>query len=413
MAAARSSRRRTTAEVLRSAARLTAAAALVAGLGGCSGDHDTAHAVADDPTTSPDASSVVSGADPKAPGSTESSGSTASTSSALLDYPPLFAALAVVPENADEVSFTDVAAVKERLGFGDLTSESTTADRFAFWERARADGAMFTGTRLDDASSLMSLDYGWTGEDVDWEIDFAATETGCLRSMICTTSHAYALGLRRDLDWSIVTKSLASNGFQPSSTDPRTLRTDDSGAPFQLVRLIPELHVVAVGNEIGLLRIGNVVDGAPSFGQRVGSFYDRLDAVESMHVTTGCVEIPDALGPESTTDDVTALLRQSPIAGLVPARLSAVVTADRGTAHVEVDAGGGATEHDLQTRLAIARSWPGLQTGVPFADVASMRGSVDSPYESFTLQVSRMRELRAMTLTGDAPWALCPYQGPR
>ena len=160
---------------------------------------------------------------------------------------------------------------------------------------------MFTGTRLYDASSVMSLDYGWTGEDVAWEVDYVLTEDGCQRSMLCDTSHGFVLGLRRDLDWSVVTKSLQDNGFEADRTDDETFRTDDPKAPFELVHLIPELHAIAGGNELGLQRISDVVDGAPPYAPLLGPIYDRLDTVESMHVATGCVDLPAALGPDATT----------------------------------------------------------------------------------------------------------------
>ena len=37
-----------------------------------------------------------------------------------------------------------------------------------------------------------------------------------------------------------------------------------------------------------------------------------------------------------------------------------------------------------------------------------MTGRLDSAYETFALDVTAMPQLRAMALTDDAPWALCP-----
>lgn len=320
--------------------------------------------------------------------------------------------MAVVPVRAAVVSFTDLDLVKKRLGYAGVTSASPTRERFDFWERARADGAMFTGTRLYDASSQMAIDYGWTGEDVAWEVDFAVTEQGCLRSMLCQTAHGYVLGLRPDLDWGVVTRSLRDNGFVPDG-DPDTFRSDDPGAPFALVHLIPELHAVAGGNPIGVQRLTEVVDGAPPFGPKVGAVYDRLGTVESLHASTGCVDLAATLGPDSTSDDVTAFLRKNPISGLAPAVSTIVAVSDRRTATIEVEAGAGASPQDVGARLSAMRTWPGLQSGTPFEAVADVSGQLNGDYESFTADIHAMPTFRAMVITDDAPWALCPARETR
>ena len=297
--------------------------------------------------------------------------------------------MAVIPQKAAVVTFTDVELVKKRLGYAGVTSESPTSERFDFWERARADGVMFTGTRLYDDSSVMSLDYSWTGEDVAWEVDFVLTEDGCHRSMLCDTSHGFVLGLRRDLDWSVVTKSLQDNGFAADPTNVETFRTDDPKAPFELVHLIPELHAIAGGNELGLQRISDVVDGAPPYAPLLGPIYDRLDTVESMHAATGCVDLPTALGPDATTDDIAAFLKKNPIDDLTSPVSTTVVVSDRRAADIEVEVGAQAPADDLAVRQTAIESWPGLQTGIPFAEVAAVRGERADAYESFDVEVVR------------------------
>lgn len=366
----------------------------------------------DQPQPLVDATATVGGVDgptASAPATSSQTDSTSTGTSALLDYPHLFAAMAVVPQKAAAVTFTDLDLVKQRLGYAGVTSESPTQERFDFWERARADGAVFTGTRLYDASSVMAIDYGWTGEDVAWEVDFTVVEEGCRRSMLCDRAHGFVLGLRPELDWSVVTGSLADNGFAVDANDPDTFTTDDRQAPFSLVHLIPELHAVAGGNPLGVQRLTEVVEGAPPFGPRIGPVYDRLGTVESLQVSTGCVDLAAALGPDSTSDDITEFLRGNVIGNLAPALSTTVSVAGRRTASIEVEAAAGATADDLDARQRAMRSWPGLQTGVPFADVADVRGALNGDYESFTLDVTDMPTFRAMVLTDDAPWALCPY----
>lgn len=406
------SRRRTPSDVLRRTAATTAAVLLGLTAVACGGGDD-----------SPDDAAprgLLDGTDTGA--ATTASGTTGepaltfaspTSSSQLLDYPHLFAAMAVVPQRAAVVTFTDLDLVKKRLGYADVTSESPTHERFDFWERARVDGAMFTGTRLYDASSVMALDYGWTGEDVAWEVDFALTEDGCQRSMLCDTSHGFVLGLRPDLDWSVVTQSLQDNGFEPDPTNDATFRTEDPKAPFDLVHLIPELHALAGGNELGLRRIADVIEGAPPYAPLLGPIYDRLDTVESMHAATGCVDLPAALGPDATTDDIDTFLKTNPVDDLTAPLSSTVVVSDHRHADIEVEMEPDAAAHDLDLRRSAVESWPGLQTGTPFVDVAQLEASRHEPYESFNLDVAAMPTFRAMVLTDDAPWALCPYAEPR
>ena len=399
-------RRRTPFDVLRRTAAATVAVVLALTVSACSGDGDDdagRRGLADNPSGS------AAAPDGTPTGEPPITFATPTGTSGLLDYPHFVAAMAVVPQKAAVVTFTDLDLVKERLGYAEVTSESPASDRFDFWERARADGAMFTGARLYDASSVMSLDYGWTGEDVAWEVDYVLTEDGCQRSMLCDTSHGFVLGLRRDLDWSVVTKSLQDNGFEADPTDDETFRTDDPKAPFELVHLIPELHAIAGGNELGLQRISDVVDGAPPYAPLLGPIYDRLDTVESMHAATGCVDLPAALGPDATTDDIAAFLKKNPIRDLATPVATTVVVSDRRAADIEVEVGADAPPDDLTVRQAAIEAWPGLQTGIPFAEVAAVRGERADAYESFDVEVSDPATFRAMVLTDDAPWALCPY----
>ena len=413
MPSVRSLRRRTPSEVLRRRGAMVLVPGLVVAISACSGGSDEATprgVVGASTAGSGDVSATTEADGGGTPSLTFSS---PSRDSALLNYPHVVAAMAVVPVKAAVVSFTDLDLLKKRLGYADVTSESPTPERFDFWERVRADGAAFTGTRLYDAASEMALDYGWTGEDVAWEVDFAVTEEGCFRSMLCQTAHGYALGLDPDLDWSVVTKSLENNGFEQDGTDPDTYRTDDPKAPFGLVHLVPELHAVAGGNEIGVKRLADVVEGAPPIASRIGAAYDRLGTVESLRLTDGCVDLPAALGLDATDDDVSTFLKQTAIGDLETPASTTVAVSDRRRASIEVDVGAGATEDDLATRTAAIRSWPGLQNGTPFADVAEVTGSLHESFESYTVDVAAMPAFRAMVLTDDAPWALCPYVEPR
>ena len=85
------------------------------------------------------------------------------------------------------------------------------------------------------------------------------------------------------------------------------------------------------------------------------------------------------------------------------------MVSDRRAADIEVEVGADAPPDDLTVRQAAIDAWPGLQTDIPFAEVAAVRGERADAYESFDVEVSDPATFRAMVLTDDAPWALCPY----
>jgi hypothetical protein len=322
-------------------------------------------------------------------------------------------ALLSIPAAADHVAFTDVSAVARRLGYAGLTGESPTQERFAFWESARADGAMLTGSRLYDASSVLALDYGWTAEDVDWEVDFSAAEFGCLRAMLCGSAHGYVIGLRKDLDWRTVVDSFAANGYTQQLAAAGLLSTERPGQPFTDVLLIPELHAVASGNEEGLGRIADVVAGAPSVAPDVAALVDALGQVESTYLDpSGCVSLGEALGLDATPDDVTAYFKDNDPSGLAEPDGWAVGIAGARAASAVVAVPAEDVAEDARLRAGIVAQWPGVQTGVALADVATTVEVSATHPESFEFDVAQMPSFASMVLTHDAPWALCPARPP-
>jgi hypothetical protein len=322
-------------------------------------------------------------------------------------------ALHAVPQAADEVSFTNLSAVKRRLGYNHLTSESPAGKRLQFWRAVRRDGSLLTGTLLSNDSSAMARDYGWTGEDVDWEVDFASTEEGCQRSMLCETARGSVLGLRKDLDWIDVISSLIDNEFQQDQSQPSVWTTSDKQAPFTIVRLLPEVRAVAVGNAIGITRIGQVAAGAPSIAADVGRLAEQLSDAESVQLSPGCVTVEQAMGPDATDDDVSAYLRHHNVSQLLSATQSAVGTAGPRSARALVQLASAATSDDISLRTDLVSSWSSVHTGIAFRDVASVSASGSGDVESLAVDVHEADVFRDMVLTHDTPWALCLASPPR
>lgn len=329
-------------------------------------------------------------------------------------------ALLAVPARAEYVSFTDVAAVRERLGYADLTGQSPTRDRFDFWERARADGAMLTGTRLYDASSVMAIDYGWTAEDVDWEVDFSSAETGCAQAMLCGRASGYVLALRRSLEWRDVLESLDRNGFAPVDGEPGVWSGGGDDAPFDDVLLVPDLHLVAGGNDEGLRRLAEVAfGGADSVADRAAPLVADAAEPESAYLDlTGCVTLAEALGPDATDDDTEAFFRGGDAADLADATAYAVLLAGRSSAEVVTTTDAAVTDVQLAARQDLLDRWQSVQAAVPFSDIATATvdrrgaGEGEREGERVSVDVRSAAGFIAMVVTHDAPWALCSSSPP-
>jgi hypothetical protein len=322
-------------------------------------------------------------------------------------------ALAAVPASVLYASFTDLDAVRARLGYADVDSSSPAGERFAFWEAARAEGTMLTGARLYDDIAVMADDYGWTADDVAWEVDFSGNETGCTEDMICDPSGGAVLALRPDLDSRLVVGSLVDNGFDFHSADQLwTARTP--GEPFDRAVYLPRLNALALGNAIGLIRVVDVAGGAPSLADEIPTLASTLadGSPESAYVdTTGCVSLGEALGPDASEQDLAGYLTPKSQQGLAAADSWAVaIDSDvAATSYLSVEVDGSTQGADAaRSRAAVIAAWHSLQSGLAFDDVASAQVAVDGPIERASFDVADMPAFAAMVLDHDAPWALCP-----
>jgi hypothetical protein len=331
---------------------------------------------------------------------------------------PLANALAAVPPSVLYASFTDVAAVRRDLGYADVDSQSPAGQRFAFWEDARASGTMLTGTRLYGDVSEMESDYGWTADDVAWEIDFSGDETGCLEDMICDPSGGSVIALSPDVTARTIIESLSANGFT-LETGGQIWTTAKTGGPFRQAIYLANLNAVALGNEIGLRRIEDVAGGAPSLADQLPALTDALGSPVSAYVdTTGCVSLGEALGPDATDDDRAAFAKRTDASGLATASAWAVgiESGRQATSLLDLTPDDAAVdppvpvtpEQDAIGRADVLDHWKSVQAGVDFGDVARAVVGVPGPLERVSYEVDSMPTFAAMVLTHDAPWALCP-----
>ena len=115
---------------------------------------------------------------------------------------------------------TDFDRVRARLGVPDMTSADLMTDRSRFWEQAPGAAVLLHEGRLRDQNSLFELDYGFTQDDVDWELGFTGNNTS-----------GFVLGFRPDLDLAPVRQAVA-----------------DGAGPLAGATVLAEEHLLVVGD---------------------------------------------------------------------------------------------------------------------------------------------------------------------
>ncbi|CAN5481650.1 hypothetical protein BH11ACT8_BH11ACT8_12620 [soil metagenome] len=102
---------------------------------------------------------------------------------------PAAAVLALVPAESTALLVSDFATIRLELGYSELTSESPRAKRARFWRKAERQAPLLVTGRLRPDEQQLETDFGFTGDDVQWEALFD-TPSGA----------GWVLRLRDDLD---------------------------------------------------------------------------------------------------------------------------------------------------------------------------------------------------------------------
>lgn len=127
--------------------------------------------------------------------------------------PTLMQALALVPESADVVSFTDWARVKTSLGF-DASKADLDQAAFVAQVKQKTPFAIYGLQQIDTHAK----DWGWGTSDLQWE---AATRVG--------DNPVYLLKLRDDFDLKAITDKLESRGFSKFNYQGATVYLHPAG----------------------------------------------------------------------------------------------------------------------------------------------------------------------------------------
>jgi hypothetical protein len=208
-------------------------------------------------------------------------------------------------------------------------------------------------------------------------------------------------------------QSLAANGFTLESGG-HVWATDQTDEPFVRAVYLPELNAVALGNAIGLRRISEVAGGAPSLADQIPSLAANVGSPLSAYIdTTGCVSLGEALGPDATAADISAVATRDDVTQLAPATAWAVTIDSTRTATSLLDlatddgAMTASPREEMRRRAAILDNWTSARAGIAFGGVAAGTVSVEGSIERVRYEVHVMPTFAAMVLTHDAPWALC------
>ncbi len=303
--------------------------------------------------------------------------STASAAEVVRPQDALDAALAMVPARASAAVFTDLDAIRGRLGYADLTSSSPHADRTAFAEQAPGKAVLLTDGRLTEDGSELELDYGFTEDDVDWELSF--------------TGHDGLAG------WVL--------GFRPGQDMAAVQRAVSDGAgPFGGGDVVVE---------------GNVVASAAATRDAWADDDDIMATVgkpqETLYLHAGpppCLPLTDVLGPDAGAEQQQEVLSRYDIGGLFDFEaFSLGFTGDHALATMSYAKRRGSIDAELRSELTY--DWPAVD-GLAFSDGfgEAVEGSSRRLHRDLALidlPVVDTRAAAQLTLTDLLPFAVCSH----
>lgn len=273
-------------------------------------------------------------------------------------------ALALIPDDATEVTLTDFRRIRARLGYRGLTSDSLMTDRIAFWERVRTEIPMLSEGLLRADASELWLDFGLGQDDVVWEARFRTSD-----------GPGWVVAFRKGQPMAEVRSAVRAGAGQ--------------------------LRGSRVWDDERLLVKGIATDDEQVLASRA-DVLDLLGAeAESTYLRTSCVPLREALGDEATVDDQSALLAAQDIRYLRPLAAFAVSFTDG-----VVTARLGVGRNDLHQRADLVDVWP--ETGsVNWADGFRGLTVADPATGRIGTQLRNTVAAVRLTLSGRLPYAVC------
>lgn len=332
----------------------------------------------------------------------------ASSSSDSSDGDAVDEAMEVLPADAESILFTDLAGARERLGYGDLTSESSQS-QFESYIKDSMESPWALST-LGQYFQVMD-EWGWSFVDVEWEALLMGED-----------SNATALKFHDDLDMGVVEASFEDKGYERSDVQgfpayALNLSETDSAeviAPLLNVVVLPDQHLLLTGPDAESLIDTVTGDADPLADSDVASdLVASLDAPEFLTLSAGessCVDPAEALGESGTPEAQEALA--SDLADLrdPEGHVAAITIGDDGpVARVVVGYGDSETaEADAESRQELLDNGASIATGEPYAELLGAEVDSDGDLIRYELTTDKARlSLSQMVQRRDVPWAFC------
>ncbi len=299
---------------------------------------------------------------------------------------PEAAALALAPEDTAYLTVTDWSAIKDRLGAGDLTSESIQTDTLEFWRSVGSSTVLLTDGALREENSRLRLRYAVTQDDALWEVRWAGEDGRA-------DGAGLALRLRDDLDLGGLERAVAEEvpGVAGAS-------------------VLPNQHLLLRGEADGVGLAGDQDILSPLLD---GTAETRL-------VVPGCLSWPTALGVDATVEEQEAVVDAAAVEDLRSPHAWGLSFTGR-EATLTVVHGEGVTpeqaEADAAVRVELAEGWPTTES-VGWADALGLPPQLEG--EGYVLTESAGRAVTSIgyrvvnptaaatvALSGLVPGAVC------
>ncbi|ANS79932.1 hypothetical protein SGUI_2536 [Serinicoccus hydrothermalis] len=301
------------------------------------------------------------------------------------DPGPEAAALALAPADAAYLTVTDWAAIKERLGAADLTSESIQTDTIEFWRSVGTSTVLLTDGVLREENSRLRLRYAVTQDDALWEVRWADDEVDDERTA------GLALRLRDDLDL---------DGLERAVQDE-----------------VPGVEGASVLRDGHLLLRGEATGDVLADRDEVAALLE--DEGESRLAVPGCLSWPTALGVDATVEEQDNVVGAAPVEDLRSPRAWGMSFTGREATLTLVHEEGVTGEEaraDAAARVALAQSWPTTES-VGWGDALGLPPGLEGdPYAveedgrvvtSIDYRVVNTTAAATVALSGLVPGAVC------
>ncbi|MPZ95822.1 MAG: hypothetical protein GEU96_13160 [Propionibacteriales bacterium] len=311
-------------------------------------------------------------------------------------------ALTVVPASAERVVVRDVGGVKERAGFGDVTSESPVADQQDYF--ARAAGSPHAQSVLTGSRQQMR-GWGWNAADVVWEVDLPDWS-------------ATIIQLRDDLDMDTVVESFQHRRYDRTEDDSALYFTlaDDSAEPAGVlgtVGVVPGKSLVVTGRApqgvaAEVARGGTVM----GYEETVRRLVERVDVQRTEYASirvgaSACVSTDDLAGVRAPGTFLAAVAPLPQVDG----SLIAIAAADDASVDVSMvtalpdDESAAA---DASARTAFLEEGHSTAYDAPYSQVVQVDAvDVDRTVVEYDLGGDMAEKVRTMINNADEPWSFC------